>query len=64
MGNIRGNIGVVNENIPVHRFFKVVDARNWDRVDTYFKFRDNSKTVGEHAGVYRGGVDVISTHKS
>ncbi|KAF9163722.1 hypothetical protein BGX21_000907 [Mortierella sp. AD011] len=64
MSNIRGNTGVVGENVDVHRFFKIVDARNWDRVDTFFKFRDNSKTAGEHADVYKNGLDIISTHES
>ncbi|KAI8353973.1 hypothetical protein B0O80DRAFT_66993 [Mortierella sp. GBAus27b] len=58
-----GNIGVVPANLDVHKFFKTVDARNWDRAASFCKFRDN-RSAQEHTTIFENSLTVISTHAS
>ncbi|KAF9178170.1 hypothetical protein BGZ51_008041 [Haplosporangium sp. Z 767] len=59
-----GNLGAVNQRIGVHKFFKEVDARNWDRIESFFKFRDINKTAREHTEMYKQGLTIISGHNN
>ncbi|KAF9108120.1 hypothetical protein BGX27_008458, partial [Mortierella sp. AM989] len=63
MSDTEGNLGVVDDHVNVHRFFKVVDARNWDRITHFFKLRDIEKTTAEHSEMYLQDLHIISEHK-
>ncbi|KAG0366897.1 hypothetical protein BGZ54_004730 [Gamsiella multidivaricata] len=49
-----GNLGSVDEQIKVHRFFHITDARNWDQLNELFKLRDAKLPAKEHAERYEG----------
>ncbi|KAF9171102.1 hypothetical protein BGX21_008094 [Mortierella sp. AD011] len=54
------DLGTVN--IDVHRFFRVTDARHWNSLPTFFKFREPRKTAEEHYYIYRNGLEEISSN--
>ncbi|KAF9199941.1 hypothetical protein BGZ49_009886 [Haplosporangium sp. Z 27] len=64
MSDTEGNLGVIDDRINVHRFFKVVDARNWGRVTSFFKLRDVERTTAEHSEMYLQDLRIISEHGS
>ncbi|KAG0007656.1 hypothetical protein BGZ80_004396 [Entomortierella chlamydospora] len=55
-----GDLGTVN--IDVHRFFRVIDARHWNNLSTFFRFREPGKTAEEHYYIYRNGLEEISSN--
>ena len=57
------SLGTVPRSICVHRFFHEADARCWYQVETFFKYRDTSKTAQEHQELYQRDLQTISEHK-
>ncbi|KAF9180760.1 hypothetical protein BGZ50_006015 [Haplosporangium sp. Z 11] len=50
-------------NREAHRFFRIIDARYWGQVETFFKYRDVRKTADEHYQIYRGGLEKITQNE-
>ncbi|KAF9549959.1 hypothetical protein EC957_002019 [Mortierella hygrophila] len=56
------SIGTLDNDIPAHRFFHVVDARHWHQVETFHRYRDISLSAQRHADIYMANLKHISVH--
>ncbi|KAG0005804.1 hypothetical protein BGZ65_010108 [Modicella reniformis] len=52
--------GTIGANLDVHRFFRRTDARNWEKADAFFRFRDIDKTPAENYRIYRESLEKLS----
>ncbi|KAF9155782.1 hypothetical protein BGX20_004373 [Mortierella sp. AD010] len=50
----------LDENIPVHRFFHLVNYRSWNQIDVFHKYRDPSNSAENHAIIYKSDLERIS----
>ncbi|KAF9193612.1 hypothetical protein BGZ51_002900 [Haplosporangium sp. Z 767] len=58
----QGCLGSVDSRINVHAFFCQTDARHWNDVKMFFKFRDINKIAHEHYVIYMRDLKRIADH--
>jgi uncharacterized protein (UPF0147 family) len=51
-------------NVPVHRFFHLVNYRSWNQIDMFHKYRNPSNSAENHAKVYKSDLERISGDSS
>lgn len=57
-------IGTLDDHIFAHRFFHIVDARNWKQVETFHQYCDVNLSAQRHADIYKADLERISVHDS
>ncbi|KAG0050297.1 hypothetical protein BGZ83_004911 [Gryganskiella cystojenkinii] len=56
------SIGSLDDRLLAHRFFHIVDARNWKQVEVFHQYRDVNTSAQMHADIYKADLERISVH--